>query len=437
MLQRRVFDMDNKEMLKQIADAAEAVPAPGFGVVSSAMVNLMAGTLNQADFQEVVSTAKIEDAVSKSSVTESKGFIVTKDDLWKIFTYVDEALALPTDVTAAETYLGYKGSDEFFKDEAHAFLKPENQVEFDKPIVEHASQWAGIEHEIKALGNTLNGYAKEFVIQAGDVIEILEDLNKYMKVTGFLDEDGKEIIAAGCETLDSWKKGTQVHKAEAEALKARLMEFDYTLENKIKAKVDTRKEEISRMNMAAEVEKLNSQVNTLKEEIKKLDDEYDECVGLAFTGAAGMICPPLGIISWAITGGIYGAKAEKLRKLKNTKKDELAPLQKQLEADNRVISGIQKLDSMLTDFKAAIVAAIVGVQHVNLVWDSIVQDIGAAQDHLNNIENPEYVKRVRNLKTEIEIAKERWNSCGDLTKELVALFDMARKEYNEMKANTI
>lgn len=425
--------MDNKEMLKQIADVVDTVPTPGFGVVSYVMVNLMGGTLNRADFQEVLSVAKIEDTVSESSVTEGKGFIVTKDDLWKIFTYVDEALVLPTDVAAAETYLGYKSDDEFFKDETHAFLKPENQVMFDKPIVEHASQWAGIEHEIKALGNTLNGYAKEFVIQARDVIEILEDLNKYMKVTGFLDKDGKEIVDAGGETLDSWKKQTQVHKEEVEALKVRLMKFDYILENEIKVAVEARKDKINDIKMLDEVKQLNSKVNELKETIKKLQDEYDECVGLAFTGAAGMVLGPLGVVSWAVTGGIYGAKAEKLRKMKKDSQEELAPLQKKLEAYGRAISGIQKLDSMLTDFKAAIVAAIVGVQHINIVWDSIVQDISAAQEHLNNIENPEYVKRVGNLKTEIEIAKERWNSCGDITKELVVLFDVAREEYNEMK----
>ena len=123
---------------------------------------------------------------------------------------------------------------------------------------------------------------------------------------------------------------------------------------------------------------MNTKVTNLNKEISDLQDQYDQYVGLDFTRAAGMIFPPASIISWAVTGGVFGAKAEEVRKKKNLKKDELAPLQKQLNAINRVIGGINKLESCLIDFKTAIAAAVIGVQHINTVWDSIVKDISSA-----------------------------------------------------------
>uniref|UniRef100_UPI0006D25C21 hypothetical protein n=1 Tax=Clostridium sp. NkU-1 TaxID=1095009 RepID=UPI0006D25C21 len=105
-------------------------------------------------------------------------------------------------------------------------------------------------------------------------------------------------------------------------------------------------------------------------------------------------------------------------------------MQKQLNAINRVIGGINKLESCLIDFKTAIAAAVIGVQHINTVWDSIVKDISSALQHINNISDPQYVSYVKTLLTEVKLAKDNWKECGDITRELVGLFDDARIIFN-------
>jgi len=416
-------------LLAQIAKAASAAPPPGFGMTGAAMVNLLGGNLSAKFLSEVVKQANASEELSDTSLKDSKG-LVSKDDLKNIFTYVDAALALPTDIPAAEQYLGYKKDDIFFKEESHKFLSPENQVQFDLPIVAHAKKWAGLEQDIKNIGNSLDSYAKRFVTQANEVLDVLGDLNKYMEVHSFLDKDGKEIVDCGMELLGNWKRDTQEHQTTAKNLYKNLQSFDDELENTIKKSVDNRISQISNMKLSEEIKKVTEEINSKKEEIKRLQKQYNEYVGLAFTGAVGMILPYLGIISWSITGGIYGKKAEDVRKNKNKAETDLAQLQKKLNADQKVIAGAHKLETVMIDFQMALKAAIIGVQHINTAWASIVSDIENALEDLNKISDPQYVTRVKSLITQIKLAKDAWNTCGSVTKELIDTFDAARAEHN-------
>lgn len=417
-------------LLSSIAKAVKACPPPPFGQVGAALVNLMGGNPKTDVVTDIIMKAGAKAELSNSSVEGNKGLLVSSDDLQNIFLYVDTALNMPKDKTAAEEYLGYKSGDDFFKEDSHKFLDPENQVAFGTPIRAHAALWADLEQSIKNLGNELNIYAREFVSQAEEVTDVLEDLSKYLKVNGFVDKDGKDIVDCGTEMLENWKTNTEKHKQSSISLYCRLAAFKETLEKEISVSVSARVAKISDMHLTTEQAELNTKVTNLNKEISDLQDQYDQYVGLAFTGAAGMIFPPVGIISWAVTGGVFGAKAEEVRKKKNLKKDELAPLQKQLNAINRVIGGINKLESCLIDFKTAIAAAVIGVQHINTVWDSIVKDISSALQHINNISDPQYVSYVKTLLTEVKLAKDNWKECGDITRELVGLFDDARIIFN-------
>lgn len=102
-------------ILKAIANAANNVPPPSFGQVGAAMVNLMGGTLNISALNDVLQESDTKNEISESSVSQSKGFLVSSDDLKNIFLYVDTALNLPRDKENAEYFLGYKSNDPFFE----------------------------------------------------------------------------------------------------------------------------------------------------------------------------------------------------------------------------------------------------------------------------------------------------------------------------------
>lgn len=118
--------------------------------------------------------------------------------------------------------------------------------------------------------------------------------------------------------------------------------------------------------------------------------------------------------------------AEKVRMEKKAKEEKLAPMEKQYNTINTVVAGVNTLESALIDFKSAVDSAIIGVQHLNTTWDSIVEDIKRAQERINNVEKAGYVKT---LISEITIAKKDWQDCGNITKELVEEFDRARRGY--------
>lgn len=414
------------DLLAKIADASKQVPPPPFGQVGAAFVNAMGGTLKTAVVDDILGSIGEKVQVSSETLKHHKGVIVSRDDLKKIFSYVSMALSLPATIKEAEEYLGYKSDADFFKEESHKFLTPDNQVAFDKPIIAHAKLWADLEQSIKNQGNELNRYAKDFVMQAESILEVLNDLSKYLKVKGMLDAEGKDIVECGAEILENWKTDTERHKNNSEQLYNRLVSFSQTLENQISASVNQRSSKVSSLGINKEFEDLAGKITNLKKEIKDLQAEYDKNVGLAFTGSAAMVFPPAGVLAWLITGGIFGAAAEKVRKEKNAKEEKLAPLQKQYNAINTVVGGVNTLEAALIDFKSAVDSAIIGVQHLNTTWDSIVEDIKGAQVRINNAEKASYVK---NLLSEISIAKQDWSDCGDITRELVEEFDRARREF--------
>ncbi len=145
-------------------------------------------------------------------------------------------------------------------------MLPQNQVKFDRPIVEHADQWAALVVQIQRLGKYLRDYAASF--------------------------------------LKTWKKNTRFYRDKVEVIY-----------------------------LSAEQIELQNQIKALEDEKEGLEKEYSQAVGLAFTGMAGLLFSgPLGIISWSITGGIYGNKAEKIRKEKDTIGEKIAELQNELTA---------------------------------------------------------------------------------------------------------
>lgn len=423
---------ESTTLLSAIANAVQTAPPLGFGQTGSIILNLMGGKLKSGVVQEILEKANASNDLSNEAIESNKGLLVSIDDLKNIFRYVDEALALPTTIESAEKYLGYKSDDDFFNIDSHKFLSPANQVEFDKPIIEHANQWASLEQSIKELGNSLVTYSKEFVAYGKDLYEVLEDLGKYIKLK---DDKAKDVVDCAMEIMSNWKSITKKQSDKTGDLYKRLQSFSDRMQNNtgdndsIYKRVKDRMDEIHTLNLSGEKSEIEEEVKNLEKEIDSLQSEYDELVGLAFTGAAGLVFGPIGIITWAVSGGVCGGIAEKIRKEKNDKKKDLKKLQDQLNAINRVYEGVNNLYNLTTSFQSAIASALVGVQHVRIVWDSVVENLERAYTHIKNFTETGYDSYIKNLMSELNIAVGEWQECGDITKELVELFDEARKDH--------
>ena len=164
-----------------------------------------------------------------------------------------------------------------------------------------------------------------------------------------------------------------------------------------------------------------------------MEQEYKEAVGLAFTGSAGLVLGIPGIISWAVTGGIYGDRAEKIRKKKKEKNRELKPLEEKLDKYSKIDGSIKKLETSITDISHALSSADIGLQHIMTVWNSLEQDIDNALLHLNRMDDPEYVKYVFTLTNELKEARTSWAGCKKIAEDLLRCFKEAYEEYGKTK----
>lgn len=425
--------MISNELFEAIVKASDNAPQPKFGQVAATVINLMNGTPQTDQFKAIISEAGALSEVSNVSVQNRRGLIVSKDDLKSILKYVNLAKDLPIKESDAEIYLGYNKNDSFFEEEKHKFLLPEKQVEFDQPIYNHAAQWDKLVEGIQNIGNELVSYSRDFKREADDTIDILKDLYKYLKVHGFIaDNTGKDIVDAGTKTLNTWKEDTTRHQQTVKNTYDKLSMFRSTLTKTIDKSIRERGNAIRALNMSSEIVQLEQQIQEVKKEKAKLQKQYDEEVGLAFTGAGALIFAPAGIIAWAITGGIFGDKAEKTRKKQDEKNAELEKLEKNLGTFNRISGNISKLETATKDLSLALSSADIGFQHLMIAWDSILKDIDNAVEHLNNMDDPEYVTRVVNLKNELENARDSWDDCQYIAEELVKCFKDA---YEEFQAN--
>ena len=421
-------------LLEAIAKASQNAEPAKFGQTAASVLSLMDGTSRIEAFRGIVDAADAAEKKKKKAVQEQKGLIVSKDDLKCILRYVDMAKALPLTKETAETYLGYKSNDSFFGEEKHKFLMPEKQVAFDKPIYDHAVQWDPLAVEIQNVGKTLTDYAKLFASRADSTVEVLQDLNKYLKVHGFIaDDSGKQIVECGTEMLRLWKDDTGRHKDNVQKTYRKLGVFRDEMNDKISKSVVDRSKAIAALDLCTEQRDLQQEIDDLKQEIKSLEQEYKEAVGLAFTGSAGLVLGIPGIISWAVTGGIYGDRAEKIRKKKKEKNRELKPLEEKLDKYSKIDGSIKKLETSITDISHALSSADIGLQHIMTVWNSLEQDIDNALLHLNRMDDPEYVKYVFTLTNELKEARTSWAGCKKIAEDLLRCFKEAYEEYGKTK----
>ncbi|KXO12869.1 hypothetical protein AKG98_4065 [Moritella sp. JT01] len=120
------------------------------------------------------------------------------------------------------------------------------------------------------------------------------------------------------------------------------------------------------LDLDQELEDLKVERREIKARIQTLKADYDYNVGLAFSGIVG------GVIGIAITGGIFGAKAEVLRKQMNNKKAELDKKDKDIESLSRMLNAVTAIDGQLEGVTATILQAEKGANQLVKSWKIIV-----------------------------------------------------------------
>lgn len=330
--------------IQTLSEAAKYVPVQYFGV--------MAGK-NAPDYQDGT-------------------FIVKKSNIVAIKRYVNSSLLLPVDLSAVERLLGYIHADV-------AGLEPRDIQALHQKIHQHALSWRTLERETKDLGGRLDLFSNGFIRTGESVVNHLKKFEGYRNLVGTVDtltpEEQAQLAAIPLGNSDTekvtnlnvlmvrWKNDIESFYKKVSAVKALATEFSRKIVQELIPSIETkiRAVEAAGIEKDAWVEQIKLQLKELDEVVAEKLDEYRNLVGYAFTG---LVFGPIGV---AITGGIFGSQAERVRGEKNALLEHRAELLEQMRGAN-ISKLLNELAGGLVNIKTLVEDAEKGAKNLEDVW---------------------------------------------------------------------
>jgi hypothetical protein len=364
------------------------------------------------------------------------GGIFTKEDLISIKLYVKKGGSLPQVEAQVEGYIGYKSS-------GLAGLEPADITDLFQQIGKHCLGWVTVEKAVIDQGVELKGFSSEFVSKGEGLLSDIREwpfTKRVLKTLGDVSGEKLEDITYGPgdseiaqtlgETLALMRKDVDVQQAKTHAVRKAVGDYRIVLVGgKLSTGTETpglepqvaRKRKTMLDNKLLETIKADE--DSLKEKegrIEQLKKDYDKYVGLAFTGAAG------GIIGLAITGGIFGAKAEQARKDRNKLIDEVRELKEKVSGAKKLQKAIETLALDFSDIGTRMLDAETALGHLDYMWASMLSLIESSQREWKNIDNG---MKMSTFITSFQSVVNPWKTVGDLSGELMRIIDEGIREY--------
>jgi hypothetical protein len=366
------------------------------------------------------------------------GGIFTKEDLINIKLYVKKGLSLPEKEAEVEVYVGYKKS-------GIAGLEPADIKELFDQIRKHSLGWEAVQGKVVGQSIELKGFSTRFVTTGEELLGNIREWPFAKRVRETLGsvsgtkledirygrEDPEIALALG-ETLELMRRDIALQQAQTLAVKNAVSDYRITL---VGGKLTTGLEtpglepQVARKYKAMIDHKLMETIKadeeTLKEKegrIDQLKKDYDKYVGLAFTGAAG------GLIGLAITGGIFGAKAEVARKERNELMDAVRLLREKVTGAKALQKAIENLADDFSDIGTRMLDAETALLHLDYMWASILSLIEGSQQQWKNIDDG---MKMTSFITVFQSVVNPWKTVCDLSGQLITIIDEALAEYKK------
>ncbi|MDM0116128.1 alpha-xenorhabdolysin family binary toxin subunit A [Variovorax sp. J22R133] len=386
---------------------------------------------------EVATTALKLLTATETGVARPGG-IFTKEDLINIKLYAKKGLSLPQKQPEVEGYIGYQSS-------GIAGLEPPEITDLFQQIGKHCLGWDGVQQSVVDQGIELKGFSGRFVTTGEGLLGNIKEwpfgkrvLKTLGDVSGEKLEDitygpeDKEIAQALGEILDLMRKDVDLQQAKTLAVKKGVSDYRIVLVGgKLSTGMETpglepqvaRKRKTMVDNKLTETIKADEDsLNEKEGRITQLKKDYDKYVGLAFTGAAG------GIIGLAITGGIFGAKAEAARKERNQLIDEVRALKEKVTSARKLQKAIETLSLDFSDIGTRMLDAETAMGHLEYMWSSILSLIENSQNEWKNIDNG---MKMSTFITSFQSVVNPWKTVGDLSGDLMKIIDEGLAEYKQ------
>ncbi|HIE5766437.1 TPA: alpha-xenorhabdolysin family binary toxin subunit A [Proteus mirabilis] len=361
--------------------------------------------------------------------------IVTSPDLIKIKTYINKALLLPYKLDDVIDFIGYNQI-------SIQQLSPENILSLFIKMREHALEWNKIEYSIKQQAIDLEIIGREITSTGENIISFINQMPLLTKISTTMHDlseqelinikytsQDKQVSIQLIHILESMKEDIEIEREKTLKLKESLSTF----RSKIMGGKDSQNiahhsiyhEIINKKRLINEFYNKNNVLlsderDLLIEDISILREEYKNYVALAFTGLAA------GIIGVIITGGIFGAKAENIRKKRNQLIDKVKKLNKEIDIYTNLSLHLNSLYIELEEIEQLIEDTNMALEHIEYVWQAILTEIEASINNFNKINNA-----LELIKFSIYLEKiiSPWYMVIGYSKEILISFDNALSSF--------
>lgn len=368
---------------------------------------------------------------------ERAGGIFTKDDLISIKLYVKDGLALPTQLGEVEVYVGYKKAD-------IAGLEPVDIKDLFDQVRTHCISWDSVERKVISQSNALETSAQKIVTTGDAFISDVEQLpisKRVMKLEAaraeefkFTEEDSEVAMILG-DYLDALKLEIEDQEKNTQAVYDSVHDFrvvlvggtlvDKTSTPGLEPQVKRKKDLMERNGLVQKIEADEQAIKEKEGRIDQLNKDYKKFTGLAFTGAAG------GPVGLAITGGIFGDKAEKARKEKNKLIAEVSELRAKVREEKNLQRAIFALDKKFSDMGLRMLDAQSALDNLQFMWQCMLEKIKTSKREWDHVDNG---KSLMLFLTIFKSIINPWRDVRDLSRRLVKSMDEGLAEYKRLYA---
>ena len=358
-------------------------------------------------------------AVSK----EEMGFIIRRSDIHSVRTYVRKAKLLPVDIQAINGQFGFASVEV-------PELKPASIVDFHVQVIRHAESWGELEDGTKELGRELNNFSDSFLTTGNAMVGIFDriETSVFFKhdLNGLTDEQKKQMRGIVLDSSDlefvqvikdyllRLEKYTIDYIGKTEKVSQLAGAFERVLTEKLIPQVKDKLDRYRDAGLPTKQQDLVKHIKALDSEIDELTKDYKNHVGYGLSGAV------FGPIGMAVTGGIFGSKAEKIRARKNQLIADRNIAKGKLEDQERLIVSLDKINDTFTDLENRMRAAEKGAKQLAEVWGLIVNYLKDANKLLNSVDT---LSKLHLLKLDLELLLNPWTRVKDYTVQINDAFN--------------
>ncbi|RMR60196.1 hypothetical protein ALP83_04113 [Pseudomonas syringae pv. actinidiae] len=359
----------------------------------------------------------------------SAALILTKEDILSLKRYERHALNIPTSLTRVEQQLGFTRS-------YIPGLEPKDMLVTYQAINNHGKSWLSIEDGIKRSGFAIELFATQFSRQGEQIINHIEkmDFARQLDLT-VADLNIEEVrntapVPLGetdqrvCITLAEFLKKTasqiKNHQHAAQTLADHIDTFSTVLSVQLIPGINDKVKLANCSDLDQQIQDLEKDIEQLTTEIEQKNNEYKTAL---YNIAWGLFGGPIGV---AITGGIFGAQAEDIRKEKNRMVDSKNQKVQKLEEKSPLAAAVRSLQILFEDMNIRMMDAHQSATHLKDLWTMLAAYIDRSASELSAITTDQalmiFAMQFHGVVTP-------WREIRGMANQLLKIFDSALDQF--------